>query len=181
MIFHYKEHFVRSTQPKKMISGLVALHSFARSTHHKKCFLVSWRFKSWQFTTPRGAIRFIVSGTFIKRTIRTPFQSRSVSGYIYLCLLGSKTLQFSTSRPGIRTLACRLRALGLLVDVYPFPTNAFESIHSNVWCYILVIADTLLVIIPPAAVAREYESIWYTNSFSTSNSSINSSHIDPVF
>ena len=35
-----------STQPEKMLSGLVALHSFARSTHHKKMFLYSWRFMS---------------------------------------------------------------------------------------------------------------------------------------
>ena len=135
---------------------------------------------SWQFITPREAIGFIVSGTFIKRTILTPFQSRSVSGYIYLCLLGDKTLQFSTSRPGICMLAHHLRALGFLVNVYPFPTNTFKSIHPNVWCYIVVITDTLLVIIPPAAVAREYESIWYAGSFSTSDSSRDSLHVDPA-
>ncbi len=146
----------------------------------KKCFLVPWRFMSWRFTTPRGVIGFVISGTFIKRTILTPFQSRSVSGYIYLCLLGGKTLQFSTSRPGIRTLPCCIRALGFLVDVYPFLTNTFESIHPDIWRYIIVITDTLPDIILPAAVAREYESIWHADSFSTSNSSSNFLHIHPM-
>ncbi len=50
----------------------------------------------------------------------------------------------------------------------------------NVQRYIVVIADTLLVIIPPAAVAREYECIWYAGSFSMSNSSSNSLHINPM-
>jgi hypothetical protein len=144
------------------------------------CFLVSGRFMSWRFITPRGVIRFILSGIFIKRTILTPFQSRSVSGYIYLCLLGGKTLQFSTYRPGIRTLACRLWTLGFLVKIYPFPTNTFKSIHHDVQRYIVVIAYTLLVIIPPAAVAREYKSIWYSDSFSTSDSSSNSVHVNPT-
>ena len=163
-----------------MLSRLGAFHAFARSTQHKKRFLVSGRFMSWWFITPRGAIGFIVSGTFIKRTILTLFQSMSVSSYIYLCLLGGKTLQFSTSRPGIRTLACCLWALGFLVNVYPFPTNTFESIHPNIWHYIVVIEDTLIIIIPPAAVAREYKSFWYANSFSTSDSSSNSVHVNPV-
>ena len=163
-----------------MLSRLGAFHAFARSTQHKKRFLVSGRFMSWWFITPRGAIGFIVSGTFIKRTILTLFQSMSVSSYIYLCLLGGKTLQFSTSRPGIRTLACCLRALGFLVNVYPFLTNTFKSIHPNVRRYIVVIADTLLVIIPPAAVAREYKSIWYADSFSMSDSSRDSLHLNPA-
>ena len=130
--------------------------------------------------TPRGVTRFILLGTFIKRTILTPFQSRSVFGYIYLCLLGSNTLQFSTSWPGICTLAHCIRALGFLVDVYLFPTNTFKSIHPDVWRNIVVSGDTLLVILPPVAVAREYESFWYADSFSMSNSSRNSSHVDPA-
>ncbi len=60
------------------------------------------------------------------------------------------------------------------------PTNTFESIHPNVRRYIIVIADTLLIIIPPTAATREYESIWYANSFSTSKSSSNSLQVDPV-
>jgi hypothetical protein len=135
---------------------------------------------SWRLTTSRGVIGFIFSGTFIKRTILTPFQSRSVSGYIYLCLLGGKTFQFSTSRPSICMLACCLRALGFLVDVYPFPTRKFDSIHPDIQRYIVVIPDTLLVIIMPATVAREYESIWYADSFSTFDSSSGSLHVDPV-
>ncbi len=50
----------------------------------------------------------------------------------------------------------------------------------NVWRYIVVIADTLLIIIPPAAVAREYKCIWYAGSFSSSNFSSDSLHINPV-
>ncbi len=112
----------------------------------------------------------IVLGTFIKRTILAPFQSKSVSSYIYLCLFGGKTLQFYTSRPGIRTLTRHIRALRFLFDAYPFSTNTFKSIHPDIRSYIVVIADTLLVIIPSAAVAREYESIWYVDSFSMSES-----------
>jgi hypothetical protein len=127
-----KELFARSTQHKKcfLVSGRFMPLQGAHNI--KKRFLVSGRFMSWWFITPRGAIGFIVSGTFIKRTILTLFQSMSVSSYIYLCLLGGKTLQFSTSRPGIRTLACCLWALGFSVNVYPFPTNTFESIHPDV-------------------------------------------------
>ena len=77
-------------------------------------------------------------------------------------------------------LACHIRSLGFLVDVYPFWTNTFKSIHPDVLCYIVVIADTLLIIILPAAVAREYESIWYANSISSSDSSSNSLHVDPA-
>ena len=134
----------------------------------------------WKFITPRGSIGLIVLGTFIKRTIFTPFQSRSASSYICLCLLDGKTLRFSTSWPGIRMLACCIRALGFLVKVYPFPTNTFKSIHPDVWRYIVVIADTPLVIIPPVAVTSKYESVWYANSFLTFDSSSNSSHIDPM-
>jgi hypothetical protein len=50
----------------------------------------------------------------------------------------------------------------------------------NVWRYIIVIADTLLIIILPAAAAREYECIWYADSFSTSNSSSDSLHINSM-
>ena len=180
MIFCFKEHFVRSTQPIKCF--LVSWCFIPLQGAHiiNNCFLVLWCFMPWQFTTPRGMIGFIVSGTFIKRTTLTPFQSRSVSGYIYLCLLGGKTLKFSTSRPGIRTLARHLRSLGLLVNFYPFPTNTLESIHPNIWRYIVLIADTLIISIPHAAVAREYESIWYANSFSSSNSSSNNSHANPM-
>ena len=104
----------------------------------------------------------------------------SVSGYIYLCLLGGKTHQFSTSRPGICMLACRLQARGFLVDVYPYPTNTFESIQPDIWRYIVMIVNTLLVIILPAAVTRKYEFIWYANSFYMSDSLGNSSHVDLV-
>ena len=110
-IFCCKEHFARSTQQLK------------------NCFLVLGRFMPWRFITPRGVIGFIVLGTFIKRMIITPFQSRSVFGYIYLCLLGNETLQFSTSWPGICTLARCIRALGFSINVYSFPTKIFESIH----------------------------------------------------
>jgi hypothetical protein len=85
-----------------------------------------------------------------------------------------KTLWISTSWPGIRMLARRIRALGFSVDAFPFPTNTFESIHPNIRCYIVVITDNLLVIILPAAVAR------YANSFSTSNSSSDSLHVVPT-
>ena len=54
------------------------------------------------------------------------------------------------------------------------------SIHPGVRRYIVMITDTLLVIIPPAAVAREYESIWYADSFSMSDLSSNSLHINPT-
>jgi hypothetical protein len=179
-IFCCKEYFVRSTQHKKLLSRLGAFHAFARSTQHKKLLSCLGAFYVLAFITPRGVIGFIVLGTFIKKMILTPFKSRSVSDYIYLCLLGGKTLQFSTSRPGIRTLACCLRALGFLVNVYPFLTNTFKSTHPNVRRYIVVIADTLLVIIPPAAVAREYKSIWYADSFSMSDSSRDSLHLNPT-
>jgi hypothetical protein len=151
--FCCKEHFVKRTQHKKLLSHLGAFYTFVRSTQQlKNCFLVSGHFMQWRFITPRGVIGFIVSGTFIKRMIPTRFQSRSASGYIYLCLLSGKTLRFSTSRPGICMLACRIRALGFLVYVYPFLTNTFESIHLAVWRYIVMIPDTLLIIIPPVAV-----------------------------
>ena len=38
--------------------------------------------------------------------------------------------------------------------------GAHNNFPSNVRRYIVVIADTLLVIILPAAVAKEYECIW---------------------
>ena len=41
--------------------------------------------------------------------------------------------------------------LGFSVNIYPFPTDTFESINPDVRRYIVKIADTLLVINPPAA------------------------------
>ncbi len=110
----------------------MALHSFARGTRHKNCFLVSWRFMSWQITTPKGVIRFIVSGTFIKRTILTPFQSRSVSGYIYLCLLGGKTLQFFTTLARhlhVRSLPLGTGVLGQRLSIFACPRHCRCSLY----------------------------------------------------
>ena len=64
-IFCCKEHFVRSTQHKKLFSRLGAFHAFARSTQYKNCFLVSGRFMSWRF--------IIVLGAFIKKDNSHPF------------------------------------------------------------------------------------------------------------
>jgi hypothetical protein len=71
-------------------------------------------------------------------------------------------------------------SLAMPADVYSFPTNTHESIHPDVWRYIIVITDTLLVIIPPAAFASKYESIWYANIFSMSDSFSNCLHVDPA-
>jgi hypothetical protein len=178
--FLFQRTFCEEHTTYKMFSGLVVFHSFARSTHHKQLLSCLVVFHALAVYHSKGDDWVHCLRTFIKRTTLTPFQSRSVSGYIYLCLLGGKTLKFSTSRPGIRTLARHLRSLGLLVNFYPFPTNTLESIHPNIWRYIVLIADTLIISIPHAAVAREYESIWYANSFSSSNSSSNNSHANPM-
>jgi hypothetical protein len=62
-----------------------------------------------------------------------------------------------------------------LVDVYLFPNNTFESIPPNVLRYIVRIGDTVLIIIPPEALASEYRSDYYADSDSMSTSSGDSS------
>ena len=136
---------------------------------------LSLRVMHWQTFHRRGVAGFIVGGNFIARRTLTPFQSRSASGYIYLVLLGGETIRIFNARPCIRKLACQIHALGYLVDVYQFPNNTFDSIPPNVLRYIVRFGDTLLVIIPPEALASKYTSIYYADSDSTSTSSGDSS------
>jgi hypothetical protein len=143
--------------------------------HSAPSLHLSLRVMPWRTFYPRGAAGFIVDGNFIERRILTPFQSRSASSYIYLVLLGGKTFWISNARLCIRTLAHQIQAVGYLVDVYQFPNNKFESIPPDVLCYIVRIGDTILIIIPPEALASEYTSIYYADSDSTSTSSGNSS------
>ena len=143
--------------------------------HSAPSLHLSLRVMPWRTLHPRGAAGFIVDGNFIERRIPTPYQLRSASGYIYLVLLGGKTFRISNARPCIRTLARRIRAVGYLVDVYLFPNNTYESIPPDVWRYIVGIGDTVLIIIPPEALASEYRSDYYADSDSTSTSSGDSS------
>ena len=129
----------------------------------------------WRTLHPTGAASFIVDGNFIERRIPTPYQLRSASGYIYQVLLSGETFQISNARPCIRTLARWIRAVGYLVDVYLFPNNTFESIPPDVLRYIVRIGDTVLIIIPPEALASEYRSDYYADSDSTSTTSGDSS------
>ena len=76
---------------------------------------------------------------------------------------------------GLASARSLIRAVGYLVGVYQFPNNTFESIPPGVLHYIVRIGDTLLVIIPPEAIASKYTSVWYTDSDSVSASSGDSS------
>ena len=110
--------------------------------------------------TSRGVTGLIISGRFMPRRILT---SRGVTGCIY-CLQCSKTIQFPSSQPSIRTLLHCIQALGYLVNVYPVLTNVIQSIPPDIQSYVVKLADTLLVIIPPG-----------------NGSSGNSSQADPAY
>jgi hypothetical protein len=132
--------------------------------HSAPSLHLSLRVMPWLTFHPRGAVGFIVDGNFIERRIPTPYQLRSASSYIYLVLLSGETFRISNARPCIRTLACRIRAVGYLVDVYQFPNNTFESIPLNVLRCVIRIADTVLIIIPPEALASNYRWDYYADS-----------------
>jgi hypothetical protein len=129
----------------------------------------------WRTFHPRGAASFIVDVNFIERRIPNPYQLRSASSYIYLVLLSGKTFRISNARPCIRTLAHQIRAVGYLVDVYLFPNNTFESIPPDILRYIVGIGDTVLIIIPPEALASKYRLDYFADSNSRSTSSGDSS------
>ncbi len=63
----------------------------------------------------------------------------------------------------------------LLENTTTFPNNTIESIPPAVLRYIVRIRDTVLIIIPPEALASKYRSDYYADSVSTSTSSGDSS------
>jgi hypothetical protein len=76
----------------------------------------------------------------------------------------------------IDLLVCRkIHGCGCVGPSLTWKKYTDESIPPDVWRYIVGIGDTVLIIIPPEALASKYRSDFYADSDSTSTSSGDSS------